>query len=213
MGMTVWVLLPVKPFPSAKMRLSSVLSEEQRQNLARELWIRTLKAITGSGFRSTTLVISRELEVLEQAQNAGLRVFLEPEGLDLNGILTGAAAEAARLGADSILVLPMDLPLLSKESLDSLQNLLPVQSPALMLVPDRHGRGTNILFQTPPQFLPFQFGPSSFAHHRAAAKRAGVEPVIIKDLTLAMDLDLPADLFFLSEQMKKTKRSPQDDAW
>jgi 2-phospho-L-lactate guanylyltransferase len=202
--MNPWVLLPVKPFSEAKSRLASVLSEAQRQALARMLWIRTFAAIRESVFFPRILVISREAEVLEQAKRYHVETMREADGLDLNRILQDAAQKATAWGALSLLVVPVDLPLLTTTCLESLANRLPTSDPAAAIVPDRHGTGTNVLFLAPPLLFPFQFGPSSSIRHQSASKAAGIEMQVLVDEALGLDLDLPEDLALLPENFMKS---------
>ncbi len=66
--------------------------------------------------------------------------------------------------------------------------------PTVVVAPCHHGTGTNALLVCPPGLIPFAFGPDSFAAHVAAARAAGVEPVIYRSATVALDLDTPEDL-------------------
>jgi 2-phospho-L-lactate guanylyltransferase len=66
------------------------------------------------------------------------------------------------------------------------------------LVSDRHGRGTNVLLVSPPDAIPFAFGPDSHAAHLAAAETLGAVVVEIGS-PLALDLDLPEDLILAEE--------------
>jgi 2-phospho-L-lactate guanylyltransferase (CobY/MobA/RfbA family) len=57
----------------------------------------------------------------------------------------------------------------------------------------------------PPNLIPFLFGPDSFAAHCAAARAAGVEPLIYRADSIAFDLDTPEDweLGIGNEEMRK----------
>jgi 2-phospho-L-lactate/phosphoenolpyruvate guanylyltransferase len=66
-------------------------------------------------------------------------------------------------------------------------------SPSVVLVPDRHGRGTNALAIAPPAAIEFAFGGDSRDAHRDAATRAGARYVEL-DGPLTLDLDTPDDL-------------------
>ena len=65
--------------------------------------------------------------------------------------------------------------------------------PALVIAPCRHGTGTNALLLRTPGIIPFAFGPGSFAAHSAAARAAGVGPLVYRSETIALDLDTPED--------------------
>jgi len=64
----------------------------------------------------------------------------------------------------------------------------------VVVAPCRHETGTNALLVHPLGLIPFAFGPDSFAAHCAAARAAGVEPVIYRSEAVALDLDTPEDL-------------------
>ena len=61
-----------------------------------------------------------------------------------------------------------------------------------MIVPDRHGTGTNALLLTPPDVIEPAFGPGSFARHRAVGGGHGPASPNLPSLTL--DIDTPEDL-------------------
>ena len=96
-------------------------------------------------------------------------------------------------GADAILVLPIDLPFVSTDALDAVIDALPAGGPAVVLVADRHGTGTNALVLRPPDVIEFAFGPGSRGAHADLATAAGV-PYVELESPLSFDLDTPDDL-------------------
>jgi 2-phospho-L-lactate guanylyltransferase len=102
-------------------------------------------------------------------------------------------------GADAVVVLPIDLPMVSPEALAAL--LAPLRDrerPLVVLVPDRHRRGTNALLLAPPDAIEFGFGGDSRAAHAACAVEAGARLVEL-DGPLSLDLDTPDDLLLVEE--------------
>ena len=59
-----------------------------------------------------------------------------------------------------------------------------------MIVPDRHGTGTNALLLTPPDVIEPAFGPGSFARHSELAGHGRVAELP----SLTLDIDTPDDL-------------------
>ena len=64
----------------------------------------------------------------------------------------------------------------------------------VVVVPDRHGTGTNALVLSPPDAIEPSFGPDSLARHVAAAEAAGVPSGSRRCPALALDVDTPDDL-------------------
>jgi 2-phospho-L-lactate guanylyltransferase len=67
-----------------------------------------------------------------------------------------------------------------------------------VLVPDRHGRGTNALVLAPPDAIEFCFGGDSRAAHVECARSRGVR-IVELDGQLTIDLDTPDDLLLVEE--------------
>ena len=64
----------------------------------------------------------------------------------------------------------------------------------MVIVPDRHGEGTNALLLSPPDAIEPSFGPGSLARHVAAAEAAGVAHAVERMPTLMIDVDTGDDL-------------------
>jgi 2-phospho-L-lactate/phosphoenolpyruvate guanylyltransferase len=195
--MTPWILLPVKPFRAAKSRLATVLSDEQRFKLAHSLWLHTIQAIRKSRFSPPVMIISRDEIALAYARENRIAYWREGEHQNLNESLASAVKAIQPKNVSSVLIVPVDLPLLTTTHLDELISKLPNQIPSAAIVPDRRGEGTNILFLAPPELFPFHYGPHSFRYHQEAAQRVGVSISVMEDPVFAADVDLPEDLAFI----------------
>ena len=64
----------------------------------------------------------------------------------------------------------------------------------VVVVPDRHGTGTNALLLTPPDAIAPAFGPGSCERHAALAGAAGVAVEVDPLASLAIDVDTVDDL-------------------
>jgi 2-phospho-L-lactate guanylyltransferase len=121
----------------------------------------------------------------------------------LNQALASGRASAMANGADALLVLPADLPLLTSEDLYALTAPIleplalsdPVEQTGRVVLAPSHDGGTNALLLHPPDVIPFAFGVRSFDRHYAAAEAAGCAVSIVRTPSLAYDLDLPEDLW------------------
>jgi 2-phospho-L-lactate guanylyltransferase len=136
-------------------------------------------------------VISRDEAVLTLASALGARPIVEAQH-DLNAALTQAGEIVAAAGAEGILVLPSDLPLLTVADLDALYALAQ-DGDGVIIAPSQDG-GTNALLLRPPHAIPYAFGLESYNRHAALAEAAGLSCHVYHSATLALDIDHPEDL-------------------
>lgn len=176
------VVVPVKAFHAAKVRLAPALSPVERAALAREMATRVVRA---AGPLPVTVVCD-DPEVRAWAAEAGAEAHWTP-GLGLDGAVQAGVAHVAAEGAERVVVAHADLPLAT--GLDHV-----VGSAGVLLVPDRRTDGTNVIALPARCGFRFSYGPGSFARHRAEAQQLGLEVTVLDDAVLAWDVDLPADL-------------------
>ena len=68
--MSLWTIIPVKPFNEGKSRLAACISPQQRRALNRELLTRTLTAINKAQIDAQIVVVSRDSNALTVAEQA-----------------------------------------------------------------------------------------------------------------------------------------------
>lgn len=190
--MTLWAIVPVKPFGLAKSRLAPVLEPAQRVALSRAVLGQTLAILKQTPAVTRTLVVSRDPAVLALARLYQANTVSESGQPELNAALRRAIEVAQSLGASGILVLPADLPTLTVEDVAAL--IPPARDDvAASIAPDRHGQGTNGVFVRPPHLLSVSFGAGSFQRHLAQLRDRGVTPRVVERPGLQLDLDTPDD--------------------
>lgn len=194
--MNVDVLLPVKPFHLAKTRLAGALDAEARESLVRDGLRHTLDVLAVLHEVRHTLVISADPLVWEIAVSYGVDILEEVDVPGLNASLALGLCSLQEHGAEAVMILPVDLPRLSAERLKEKLDCL--VSPGMVIVPDRHEEGTNVLLFSPPDLMTTAFGDGSFRQHCQLAQAAGVEPVILHCPDLALDIDSPEDLALMA---------------
>lgn len=191
--MTLWAIVPVKPLRRGKSRLAGVLSEDERTELNRALLQNTLKAFADLREVEEVLVISRDAQALAIARHYGARTVREDGQPELNTALKRATVIAQVYATRGVLVLPVDLPLVTREDVLTLIGHAG-EPPAVVIAPDRHGTGTNALLISPAGLIEYDFGENSFQRHCQRAQEAGARLEIVNLPTLGLDLDLPEDL-------------------
>lgn len=194
-------IVPVRSLESAKSRLGGPLDAEERQALVAGLLDRTIRAAGGVPAIESVVVVSPDPAVLKAASAAGATPVRQPDD-GLNEGLRAAARWAVADGASALIVLAGDLPAVSVEAVGAIvASAVAAARPdraLVVLVADRHERGTNVLLVSPPDAIAFRFGPGSRAAHLAEA--ASVDAVAIElDGPLALDLDLPEDVIMADE--------------
>lgn len=178
------VLVPVKAFGRAKLRLAEALEGPARAALAREMADRVLSAAAPL----PVAVICDDDDVAAWAESRGARVLWRP-GHGLNGAVNDAVATVAGEGVDRVLVSHADLPLAT-----GFDELLSVDGDGVVLVPDRHEDGTNVASVPAASGFTFAYGPRSFAAHSKEAERLGLPLTVERPPRLTWDVDVPADL-------------------
>jgi 2-phospho-L-lactate guanylyltransferase len=182
------VLVPIKAFDAAKGRLDGALDAGERAALARRL----AAGVVAAAAPLPVLVVCDDDAVAAFAGAAGAEVLRQQEP-GLNAAVAEGVSHLAARGADHVLVAHADLPRVAR--LGDLAALADAaSSPVAVLVPDRHGDGTNVLVVPAGCGFRFAYGPGSFAAHRAEAGRCGLEVVVVHDDDLAWDVDTPDDL-------------------
>jgi 2-phospho-L-lactate/phosphoenolpyruvate guanylyltransferase len=190
--MTLWAIVPVKPLRSGKSRLAGTLTENQRTELNRALLQHTLETLAEVRAVDGVLVISRDPHALTVARAQGARTVQEHGQPQLNAALQRATVVAKVYATRGVLVLPADLPLISKEDILELIKRA-AEPPVVVIAPDRHGKGTNALLISPPGLIEYDFGENSFQRHCERAKNAGARLEVVELPSLALDLDMPED--------------------
>ena len=189
----MWAVVPFKPLGEAKRRLDDVLSAQERRGLALAMLEDVLTALTRVNGLAGTLIVTREPEAKSLAGHAGVRLLEEPAPSDLNLAVTMSARMLVAEGRTGMLVVPSDLPLVRPADIERILATLDTR-PAVTLVTDRRGTGSNAVACTPPDAMPFHFGAGSLRRHLEAASKLGITPTLLKASRLEFDIDLPSDV-------------------
>lgn len=181
-------VLPVKSFSRAKQRLGDAVGGDEREELAAAMVSDVLAALAAAPGIDDVIVVTAEPLAVRAAAHA--MVVHDPDE-------TGQSAAAARgidaalvRGAGRVVLVPGDCPALDARELGEL-----LATPGeVVIVPDRHGTGTNALLLQPPAVIQPSFGAGSFARHAALARAAGAQVKVRELPSLSLDVDTPDDL-------------------
>lgn len=191
--MSLWVIVPVKPLRRSKSKLTNVLSEDERTLLNFQMYENTLKVLKEIKIPHQVLVVSKDSSVLSVARNYNAKTLQEDGESGLNLALKKAIQVIKAYNAQSILILPADLPFINKEDLEGVMNFHPDGS-FMLISPDRKLIGTNLLFMSPPELIDFSFGLGSFERHVRQAQLQNAIIEVRKFSGSDLDIDSPEDL-------------------
>lgn len=191
--MSLWVIVPVKPFVRAKSRLSEVLAPEERSQLAEGLLRHVLGVVRQVPQVTGTLVISRDSKAHSVAREMGAYTVMESGTPELNSALMRATQVVASWKGGGVLILPADLPFIEPADVSTLVQMGKNMN-TVVLATDEQGDGTNAMLVRPPGFIQYSYGPGSFRRHMAEAEAQGATVKIYESPRLALDIDLPEDL-------------------
>jgi 2-phospho-L-lactate guanylyltransferase len=227
-------ILPVKRFSAAKSRLgASGVAETLRERLARAMVADVLLALASSDAIERTIVVTREPSLAAVAEQHGALILEDRDDDGQSAAVALGVSRALHDGFARVLCIPGDCPALGPSELDALlaaadaravqdargmadarggapaRDVADARSNGLVqaevvIVPDRHGTGTNGLLLTPPDAIEPAFGPGSCERHRALAHAAGARCLIERPASLLLDVDTGDDLAALADRLDTT---------
>ena len=189
--MDTGVVIPIRAFAMGKARLADVLDVDERASLARRCADRVVSAAAGL----PTLVVSSDPDVEEWAASLDLLVVDDP------GTLDAAAAVGWQTlrdrGCQRVVIAHADLP-----HARTLAGVIRDGSrPVVAIVPCHRDDGTPVLSLPPVPDFGFSYGPGSYRRHAAEGRRLGLAVRVVRDRTLAFDVDVPDDLLAMAADL------------
>jgi 2-phospho-L-lactate/phosphoenolpyruvate guanylyltransferase len=187
-----WVVVLIKDFDSAKERLRPAMGAQSRRALAR----RNAKlAVDAAKAGDRVLVVAGGEEVAEMAASWGATVLLEPREEGQNKAAERGIKRAVEGGAEAVLLLSSDLPLVTEDAIRGVLTAAGRRKPPVVVAVPAIGRGgTNALYLNPPDAIGLHFGDQSLEKFRQDADSRGVTFAVHQSDAIALDIDEPEDL-------------------
>jgi 2-phospho-L-lactate/phosphoenolpyruvate guanylyltransferase len=182
------VLIPVKAFREAKVRLAPALSPGARRQLARSM----ATHVARSAGSLQVVVVCDDEEVTSWADEVGARVIWAPQR-GLNGAVQEGVAVLARERVPRVIVAAADLPLAKGLAWVG-------RFSGVTIVPDRRHNGTNVIGVPSTAGFRFSYGPGSFGRHLDEARRLDLAVRVVHSSPLAWDVDLPEDIVAVAHE-------------
>lgn len=196
--MRTTAILPVKRLDKAHGRLAGTLPAQARRDLAEAMFLDAVAKLRRSHCIDSVLIVTADDAVARWARWLGHAVLLQAEDAGHSAAAAAGASAALVDGADRVAMLPVDCPLLDPRELDDRLGNSPRTA---LIVPDRHGTGTNALVLCPPDAIMPDFGPDSCARHVSRARAAGISFALMRLESMALDLDTPEDMAELRDAL------------
>jgi 2-phospho-L-lactate guanylyltransferase len=194
----VGIVVPLRAFAIGKLRLAASVDAEARAAMTRTWAGIVLDAAGGC----PVVVVSSDADVREWSVGRGAEVLPDAGSLDAAARL-GIDHHASR-GCARVVVAHADLPLA--------RSFAPVAGdasrPIVAIVPCHRDDGTPVI--SVPVDAPFRFsyGEGSFRRHCAEARRLGLGVRVVRDPSLALDVDVPSDLLLLDRAAEVGRGRP-----
>lgn len=193
--MKTWALVPIKESAHAKQRLSFFFTTQLRQALFSAMVTDVLAALAASTSICGFAVVTVDPAAQKLARRCGGLVIEAGARLGhSNAAMSGICELTSRQGADAVLTLPMDVPLITTEDIDSIITAHEKGHRGMTLVPSHDCRGTNATLSSPPGCIELRFGEDSFVAHVKAARSAKIRPSVLSLPNVALDIDRPEDV-------------------
>jgi 2-phospho-L-lactate/phosphoenolpyruvate guanylyltransferase len=200
----VVAIIPVREFKNTKLRLGRWLGSPQRAALTISLLYRVLTALQHSKVQATVIVATdmrstsrvakkfKSLVIHEKRHHAGVSKAME------DGI---AYALSHFTEATSFMLIPSDLPFLSRDAIN--EAISKLEDKDLVISPSMKRDGTSLLlFNFPRGKIPLHYDDYSYKRHLKEAKKLHVRYSIFPKKAFSFDVDSISDLRKLMKSLK-----------
>jgi len=192
-----YLLIPVKNLDFANERLSSVLNQEDRTALAYEMLKDVFEAASQSTLPDKIAVVTLDKKAMYMADNLDFAIINEENQESESSSVDYALKVCKEMGAESVLVIPGDAPLITAQDIDFVIDKVK-DHPHIIMVPAADKLGTNAILRKPPDVITSMFGHNSFRKHKEQADEKNIPYEVYELPNIALDIDEPADI----EQLK-----------
>jgi 2-phospho-L-lactate guanylyltransferase len=189
----LWAVIPVKEFDGAKHRLSDLLSPSERRLLAETMLTDMLGAVAGSRLLGGVMIVTLDPYATALGEGIGARIVTAGARDGHTGSVNAGRRILADEGCGGVITMPGDIPAVRASEIDAVLSAH-LAAPSFTISPAHDDLGSNAVVCSPPESVPLRFGDNSYFPHLEAARLQGIEPTVIRQPGIAVDIDHPIDL-------------------
>jgi len=205
------ILIPVKHLARAKQRLAAWFDQETRTRLAQTMLLDVCEAIAQVRDLMPVSLVTNDPYALDLARQFRFEVMSDHDNPGETEAIARATRVCVARGAESTLVIPGDIPLITTREIE--QILADAPDEGSLLVSAADDRGTNAAFRRPADLFPLSFGNDSFKPHLALAHATGKPCITLTLPGIALDVDNPSDLRDLADAPGETRSQQMVRHW
>ena len=190
-------VIPMKNLNFAKSRLSTILTLQQRKNLAFFLLNTTIKTLKESQLIYEIIVVSSDKTIEKFSFENSLKFIKEDSDSGVNNAVILADRYCINNNIDANIVIPHDLPFISAKEIDQICNNSEKYPKCIIICPSKRFDGTNILFRKPPNVIKTFYDDNSYMNHLKEAQKHNIPIESLELDNLMFDIDTREDLIEL----------------
>jgi len=198
----MWAIIPINNFTRSFGRLSPILNQDERIQLAKSLSTRLIHILLELKGIQKVMILTAETNWSKTVKHPKLVIHKEKSNETFKSKIDSAADWAYQRGAKQLMYLSIDIPLVEK---NDIQAMIDSHNEGLTIVEAKKDGGTNALICELPRRFGFQFGKNSFLKHLKAAELKKVDTNIQCIDGLSFDLDDQDDWEYFLEQHQPEK--------
>jgi 2-phospho-L-lactate/phosphoenolpyruvate guanylyltransferase len=189
----IWGVIPVKEFDGAKHRLSGLLSPPERRLLAETMLADVIDAVAGSRLLAGVMIVTLDPRAMALGEKIRARIVTIGAHNGHTGSVDAGRRVLAGEGRGGVITMPGDIPATRADEIDAVISAHRA-APSFTISPAHDDLGSNAVVCSPPESVQLRFGDNSYFPHLDAARLQGIEPTVIHQPGIAMDIDHPVDL-------------------
>jgi 2-phospho-L-lactate guanylyltransferase len=198
----MWTIIPINNFTRSFGRLSPILNQDERIQLAKYLSTRLIHILVELKGIQKVMILTSETNWSKTIKHPKLVIHKEKSNKAFKSKINAAADWAYEMGAKQLMYLSIDIPLVEKKDI---KEMIDSHNGGLTIVEAKKDGGTNALICELPRRFGFQFGLNSFLKHLKAAELKKVDTNIQYIDGLSFDLDDQDDWEYFLEQHQPEK--------